>query len=223
MLEQVLPGYGAARFLARDAEAVSLELTAHRDHFAPGPIAVDQVAPPWHDAHPERMRLGEVTHVGGGPAVGGDPLASRLLTGLRRGYGAELAGRDRFDPDAAFSVDLSPLGFRAAYQSFAACLRGVLSLSWAAVERSRVFYRDAEWALPEAALARLELLAAFVRADPTVTRVYVDGHTDDNGGTADNLRLSKRRAEAVADFLEAAGVPGERLVVRYHGERYAVA
>lgn len=40
-------------------------------------------------------------------------------------------------------------------------------------------------------------------------RVFVYGHTDDQGGAAYNQALSERRAQAVRAYLEEAGVPGD--------------
>jgi outer membrane protein OmpA-like peptidoglycan-associated protein len=42
-------------------------------------------------------------------------------------------------------------------------------------------------------------------------RLRIEGHTDDVGPAAANLRLSERRAQAVAGFMRARGVPARRL------------
>jgi len=49
-------------------------------------------------------------------------------------------------------------------------------------------------------------------------RLEISGHTDSDGSEADNLTLSERRAEAVIDFLTAAGVASDRLVAVGYGE-----
>jgi OOP family OmpA-OmpF porin len=48
-------------------------------------------------------------------------------------------------------------------------------------------------------------------------RVRIEGHTDSSGGRAVNLSLSQKRAQAVADYLVAQGVPANRLEVRGFG------
>ena len=49
----------------------------------------------------------------------------------------------------------------------------------------------------------------------------VEGHTDAVGSDVDNLSLSDRRAEAVAQILtETFGVPPENLVTQGYGEQY---
>ena len=52
----------------------------------------------------------------------------------------------------------------------------------------------------------------------------VDGYTDSTGEEAYNLDLSKRRAQAVADYVKSQGVNlGDRFVVKGYGEAYPVA
>ncbi len=46
------------------------------------------------------------------------------------------------------------------------------------------------------------------------------GHTDNVGSSSSNLRLSKRRAKAVADYLKRKGVNPERMNARGVGEAY---
>lgn len=51
------------------------------------------------------------------------------------------------------------------------------------------------------------------------TRFKIAGHTDDTGGAAHNLRLSRRRAEAVRRYLvEVRGIDADRLDIEAHGE-----
>ena len=48
-------------------------------------------------------------------------------------------------------------------------------------------------------------------------RFRIEGHTDSSGSRALNLDLSKRRAQAVADYLASLGVNSARLEVRGYG------
>jgi OmpA-OmpF porin, OOP family len=48
-------------------------------------------------------------------------------------------------------------------------------------------------------------------------RFRIEGHTDSSGTRALNLDLSKRRAQAVADYLASLGVNSGRLEVRGYG------
>ncbi len=54
-------------------------------------------------------------------------------------------------------------------------------------------------------------------------KVLVVGHTDSKGGNAYNLDLSKRRAKAVAAFLQGQGVAAARLRTEGRGKTQPVA
>jgi OmpA-OmpF porin, OOP family len=60
--------------------------------------------------------------------------------------------------------------------------------------------------------------AATYSKDGHATRLLVVGHTDTSGGVAYNLRLSERRAKAVADALVSLGVPGETMNIDWKGK-----
>jgi outer membrane protein OmpA-like peptidoglycan-associated protein len=64
----------------------------------------------------------------------------------------------------------------------------------------------------------LDNVAQVMASHPQLTRVRVEGHTDNQGDDAYNLGLSQRRADAVAAYLVAKGVARERLVPKGFGE-----
>jgi len=64
----------------------------------------------------------------------------------------------------------------------------------------------------------LNEVAATIVSHPDFGRVEVAGHADERGPSTYNLRLSARRAQAVADYLLKEGVAEERLEVRGYGE-----
>lgn len=51
----------------------------------------------------------------------------------------------------------------------------------------------------------------------------IQGHTDNVGNPDDNLKLSKQRAEAVANYLSKRGVKYNRLKVSWYGEKRPIA
>ncbi|MFP4032176.1 MAG: OmpA family protein [Desulfococcaceae bacterium] len=64
--------------------------------------------------------------------------------------------------------------------------------------------------------ATLEEVAAALRENPNL-HLALQGHTDNQGDPAYNFDLSRRRAEAVADYLAAAGIDRDRLLPVGHG------
>jgi outer membrane protein OmpA-like peptidoglycan-associated protein len=68
--------------------------------------------------------------------------------------------------------------------------------------------------LTEPAKARLAKFAAVLGGPKFAgRRVRIEGHTDASGSQRSNQLLSQRRAQAVADFLVAAGLPASRFEV----------
>lgn len=54
-------------------------------------------------------------------------------------------------------------------------------------------------------------------------KIKIAGHTDSQGAAQSNLILSKKRAEAVRDFLVQRGVSTDRIIVQYYGEEKPIA
>ncbi len=59
---------------------------------------------------------------------------------------------------------------------------------------------------------------ARVLRDETTVRIRVEGHADERGSTEYNLALASRRADAVRNYLTAAGIPMNRIETVSFGE-----
>ncbi|RMV75563.1 OmpA family protein [Pseudomonas amygdali] len=64
-------------------------------------------------------------------------------------------------------------------------------------------------------------LAAFLQENPD-RKVIVEGYTDSTGDRQENLKLSKDRAQAVADVLMDLGVDEKRIHVEGYGQQFPV-
>ena len=54
-------------------------------------------------------------------------------------------------------------------------------------------------------------------------KVTIQGHTDNSGSPADNMKLSEDRAKSVFDFLSQCGIEKSRLSYKGFGETKPVA
>ncbi len=79
-----------------------------------------------------------------------------------------------------------------------------------------VFFKTASAELSNRSKYQLEEAAKWIAANPSVN-VDLSGYTDATGDTAANQLLSEQRADAVRNFLVAAGVAAERLQARGFG------
>ena len=70
---------------------------------------------------------------------------------------------------------------------------------------------------------RLNRLAADLRRVASVSSILLVGHTDSKGSEEYNFRLGQRRADAVAGYLAAKGVPTSLMTTQSRGELDPVA
>lgn len=71
--------------------------------------------------------------------------------------------------------------------------------------------------ITEAGQNELQKAVTFFEENPDVSAV-IEGHTDTDGPSEPNQRLSERRANAVRDFLISQGIDGDRLTAQGFGE-----
>lgn len=64
----------------------------------------------------------------------------------------------------------------------------------------------------------LDEVARVLNAHPEISKVRVEGHTDNQGNDAYNKKLSQRRADAVRAYLVRQGVAADRLEAMGYGE-----
>ncbi|MFO0727445.1 MAG: Ig-like domain-containing protein [Myxococcota bacterium] len=82
----------------------------------------------------------------------------------------------------------------------------------------RVYFKSGSHVLETRSYKLLNNVAQVILRHPEMARVRVEGHTDDVGDDASNLKLSQRRADSVRAYLIAQGVPQDRLVAQGFGE-----
>ncbi|MFW5739326.1 MAG: OmpA family protein, partial [Myxococcota bacterium] len=63
----------------------------------------------------------------------------------------------------------------------------------------------------------LDEVVALLNANPDITKVSVEGHTDSRGAHAMNMRLSQSRAESVMRYLVNKGIAADRLSAKGYG------
>ncbi|MCP4867593.1 MAG: OmpA family protein [Proteobacteria bacterium] len=64
----------------------------------------------------------------------------------------------------------------------------------------------------------LDAVEQTLRDNPGITKIRIEGHTDDKGSDSSNQKLSENRAAAIMRHLVKAGIGPERLVAVGYGE-----
>jgi outer membrane protein OmpA-like peptidoglycan-associated protein len=88
---------------------------------------------------------------------------------------------------------------------------------------SGLLYPTGGTEISDAAKPRLNEIATTLQTQPQSSTIFVQGHTDDVGSTDANLKLAAERAQGVADYLEAQGVPKDRIVARALGDQLPIS
>lgn len=216
-----IPHFGRGIFYHEAGEDLLFLLDSARSTMREGKAALVIEAPKWRPGQAIRD-LGLVA-VGTRPRVVSvnNPRASQMMDGLLAGMMPTFTRRSTFNEDTV-RVEVSSVKFAQYYEDYLNCVASLLPVNFRQVERTRVFFKVDESVLSDDDKTALDKVVLFTKADPTVTAVFVDGHTDVTGRRIYNRRLSKDRANAVNDYLVNQGIAAEMIILRYHGERYPV-
>ena len=128
-----------------------------------------------------------------------------------------------YDSGRFIQVQVSAVEFEKAFQDYILCASQLLDVNFDQVERSKVLFKSGQEALAQEYLDTLDRIIYYIKNDPRVTAVYLDGHTDNIGRRYDNRQISKRRVEAVERYFLVKGIAPEIITTRFHGSRYPVA
>ncbi len=88
--------------------------------------------------------------------------------------------------------------------------------------RLLVFFDAGSNALERESTVDLDRVVLFLRANPDM-RVEIGGHTDNQGGPEENMRLSLERAEAVKSYLVGNRIPAKQIEVKGYGDTKPIA
>ncbi len=221
-LSQPVTDFGAGVFVRRAGEQVTFSLKARERWLGAGNATLLAAAAPWQ---PQRgdINLGSVAVQ---PAEvlfsSTQEQGARLLTGLLEGRSPLVRHRTAMGGQA-IEVRLLPARFNKAYNDYLACTAKLLPVNFDQIRSSQLGFPGGGVVLDPLAMAKLDILLDFLKADPSVNRIQLDGHADNSGNRLTNRDLSRRRALAVMEYLKASGIPAEQIVMRFHGERYPLA
>jgi len=218
-LSQPITDFGAGEFVRRAGEQATFRLKASGYSLASGSATLIAAAAPWQPGRGDLI-LGAVK-VGNGdiPFNTSQAQAGRLIAGLMEGRSPVIRHVLR-DGGGAMEVRLLPVKFSHAYSDFQLCTAKLLPMNFEQVRQAEIGFPGGGIDLDAQARRRLDTVLAYMKADPSVNRVELDGHSDNSGNRLTNRDLSRRRALAVMDYLKAQGVPEEQITVRFHGEQY---
>lgn len=218
-LAQPVSQFGSGQFVRRAGEQATFQLSARERWLGPGSATLLAAAAPWQPGRGD-INLGRVT-VGAGdvPFTSSQEQAARLMTGLLEGRSPVVRHRTAMGGDS-LEVRLLPARFGKAYEEYLTCTLGLLPVNYDQIRQSQIGFPSGGVELEPLSQAKLDIILQYLEADPSVNRITLDGHSDNSGNRLTNRDLSRRRAQAVMDYLTGQGIPAEQITLRFHGERY---
>ncbi|EJM74112.1 flagellar protein MotY [Pseudomonas sp. GM55] len=220
-LAQPITDFGSGEFVRRAGEQATFRLKTYNPMIGGGSATLLAAAAPWQPGRDD-INLGTV-RVGSGNVLfnSSQVQAGRLISGLMDGRSPVV--RHSSGDGRVSEVRLLPVRFTKAFADYQSCVAKLLPQNFEQVKQSEVGFPGGGIELDSAAKARLQVMLEYMKADPTVNHIELDGHSDNSGNRLTNRDLSRRRALAVMEFFKANGIQESQITLRFHGERYPLA
>lgn len=220
-LTQPITDFGSGEFVRRAGEQAIFRLKAYNAMIGGGSATLLAAAAPWQPGRGD-INLGSVRIGSGNVLFNSSQIqAGRLINGLMDGRSPLV--RHSSGDGRVSEVRLLPVKFSKAYSDYQGCVAKLLPQNFEQVKQSEVGFPGEGIDLDTQAKAHLQVMLEFMKADPTVNHIELDGHSDNSGNRLTNRELSRRRALAVMDFFKANGIQESQITLRFHGERYPLA
>lgn len=218
-LIQAIDGFGSGEFVRKAGEQPVFQLRSASNVLGAGSATLLAAAAPWQPGRGD-VNLGAVRMARSGVLFSSSQSqASRLINGLLDGRSTVVRNYTG-EGGRTMEVRVLPVSFAKAYSDYQVCAGKMLPMNYDQVRQTQVGFPGGGIDLDADARARLDVILDYLKADPTVNHIELNGHSDNSGNRLTNRDTSRRRALAVADYFKAHGVPEEQIDVRFHGERY---
>ncbi|KPU60790.1 ompA family protein [Pseudomonas fluorescens] len=220
-LAQPITDFGSGEFVRRAGEQATFRLKTYNPMIGGGSATLLAAAAPWQPGRDD-INLGTV-RIGSGNVLfnSSQVQAGRLISGLMDGRSPVV--RHSSGDGRVSEVRLLPVRFTKAFADYQSCVVKLLPQNFEQVKQSEVGFPGGGIELDSAAKARLQVMLEYMKADPSVNHIELDGHSDNSGNRLTNRDLSRRRALAVMEFFKANGIQESQITLRFHGERYPLA
>ncbi len=221
-----IPLYGKASFSQSAGHQKQLDfLLSYKRHPLQGErtAQVRAIAPSWQPTQYSK-ELGEVKLKNGQYIVNSQSIASwQLLYELEAGRFPTFSYQDLNQIDERVSVALSAVRFRDAYDNFLECVSSLIKYDLEQLNKMTLYFDFDKSNVKKAYQEKLNALAAYIKYDPSIEIIFIEGHTDNKGSRSYNQKLAERRISSVKKVLQLDGVNDERFKTHAFGEKKPIA
>lgn len=221
--EQPLPGYGTAMFYHQAGHDIQFRLETLRNLMDTSQAKISITPPPWQPSTRSES-LGTAKLVNKNPNLTLDTVRSnRFLHALLEGQWPAISHYTAYDKNKYVDLHVSAVSFKDYYPIYMECASQLLRVNFKQVENSKVFFNVGEHMLDPNDKRILDNIIYYIKNDPRVYAVYLDGHTDDTGRGFQNREISRARVGQVEQYMLDHGIDQDMVTTRFHGARYPIA
>lgn len=219
LLKYDVPGVGTVSAVAEAGNIETLSLAPDPFSDRDRQVTVSLVSAPWQPTADNQT----VAH---SQFYEGDPLLVAISTlTLVNAFqqGKQLTIQVTADTRREAAIQITALNIQSVAEQFYHCMEDLLVLNFKQARQNIFYYPPDALQLGIEQQKVLTNIAEYVAVDGSVQQITIDTHTDSYGYELVNRELSKRRGQWITDYLQQLGVPGHKILMRFHGERYPVA
>ena len=218
-LSQVIPGYGEASFKHRATKPMVFRVSSDYVPRKDGQALLFVRPPEWKQYANSKI-LGRVPITAQKDViVVPEDWAYRVALELREGMETVWTHPDWADGQDLVTAKVLPLSFEPAWRDFQRCRQGLINYTFSEVRYSEFYFAVNSANLSASEKARLNKVAEYVVVDPDFKHISIKAFSDSKGVRRLNLAISRKRANAVKNYLIKKGVNPRRFVVVASGEK----
>ncbi|MCG7553296.1 OmpA family protein [Pseudoalteromonas sp. Of11M-6] len=219
-LNHEVPYYGEAIFSSNASK--NKDLTFNLDMMVRPEsydfAGLESVPPLWRAGKPARS-IGQMKLLKKFDGELENDVAWQLLTELEKGYFPTFYYKDWHNDVDKISVSLSSVNFKQAYWAFLQCRDNLLPYSFEDIAFTVMNYKKNSSELTKSSRKRLDMIGEYLKNDSKIEQIYISAYSDSYGGRDTNLRLSKKRAEAIKSYMASLGVEENKIMTDGFGEK----
>ena len=174
--------------------------------------------PEWKRGYPKRVYSLPMTWVSKNKLnVKGDGVF-HFLSGLETG----LTWQFLLGNHQQFLLTASAIKTQVAAQKFLQCFYHLVPKPFSYIRNLNIYFGVSLSSLTPQGEKDIEAIAAYYKYDKKISKIIVDGYTDNSGYHLANMALSRYRAENVTRRLIDLGIPQRLILTRFHGDRISI-
>lgn len=223
-LDHVIPSFGVAHFVSKANRHINMDfsldmrrITAQTHH-----VLLRSVPPPWRPGRSAKTVATLNFYQQFNGRLENQPVW-QMLSELDSGNFPTFYFNDWYSGGEATAVGLSSINFKSHYDRFMQCVSRLLPYSFNDIAFTVLNYKQNSDQLTKESKHKLTMVRNYVKYDPKIDTIEINGYTDSYGGRYPNLKLSEKRAQSVKQFFVSQGVDASKVEVTGFGEKRFIA